>query len=224
MKVIVTMPAHNEEETIGSVIDSIREVLPDAILMVMCDRCTDRTAEIAKNKGVIVNIASLPGGLARVFEQELVKALEQRPDVIIHTDSDGQYEPWYMPMMIASIQQGFSMVMANRLWSKPKGMPVTKYVGNKLGSLAYSIALNRKIPDITTGFRAMTPYLAREFTNLKAEFTYTQETTWIAVKKGYAIKSIPTVFYARKSGKSRLMKGAIDYIRRSIVDFKRFAL
>ena len=60
-RVLVLMPAHNEEESIGGTIDEIRQTLPDADMLVVSDCSTDRTKQIATEKGARVEWETRPG-------------------------------------------------------------------------------------------------------------------------------------------------------------------
>lgn len=217
---IITMPAHNEEATIGQVIDNIFEVISSKDrIIVVCDYCTDNTAQIAQYKGADVYF-NAQQGLANAFKTEMAIALRYRPEAIVHIDADGQYEPEDIPLLLDTLSRGPHLVLGNRLHHRPIGMPITKYTFNKLGSLSYSVMLDKSIPDITTGFRAFTPSVAT--LPIISEFTYTQEQVYRAVKAGFVVKSVPITFYARRNGHSRLMKNSLHYIKNSYKDFRRF--
>ena len=221
MKTLVTMPAHNEVGTIGGVIDGILDALPNATIIVVCDRCTDGTSRMAMDKGCTVYRSKLPG-LANTFRVEMAMALHHVSDIIVHIDADGQYEPAEIPKLLEQIDRGYNLVLGNRLSYMPDGMPPSKYIPNKLGALGYSVMLNRQLPDVTTGFRVFTPGVAE--LPIKSKYTYTQEQVWRAIKAGYNVKSVPMSFYPRADGKSRLISSPLNYIIRSASDFRRFAL
>jgi dolichol-phosphate mannosyltransferase len=224
MNVTVTLPAHNEATTIADVIQRVRNFVPDAYIIVACDRCNDGTGTVARARGADEVLQSPGHGLARVFEFEMEKALATKPDVIVHIDADGQYDPQDIPLLVRGIVAGHDMVMGNRLHTRPEGMSASKYLNNRLGSFTYSTLLHNQIPDITTGFRALTPGVARLGISLKSKFTYTQELTWRTYKAGYRVSYVPVSFYPRADGSSRLMQGCWHYITRSAKDFRRFAL
>lgn len=216
------IPAHNEAKTVGIVVRSVlsTRVLDKICALVTCDRCTDNTETEARRAGAITyRTPPDTKGLADVFRFEMKKALSHNPDVIVHVDADGQYMGFEMWKLINALKNS-DLVLGNRLqYGRPNGMPLSKYFGNKLGSFAYSILLKTPIPDITTGFRAMNPAVAK--LQLEAQYTYTQEQVYRAVQNGMRVISVPVTFLPRQDGKSRLIKNSLQYIRRSVIDLKR---
>ena len=95
MKLIVTIPAFNEEKTIGKVIEEIPKKIPgiDKIeILVINDGSNDKTEKIAKDLGAIVIHNKENLGLAVSFRKGLEKALDLGADIIVNTDADFQYD------------------------------------------------------------------------------------------------------------------------------------
>lgn len=219
--IIVTIPAHNEAATIERVIEGVRAVMGGAKIQVICNDCSDTTVALAKRCGVTVFDTTICG-LANAFRMEMAQALRCGAEVIVHIDADWQYEPKEIPLLVEWIDNGYDLVLGDRLWEKPRNKKLSRYLLNKVGALGYSILLNRWIPDMTTGFRAFTPAVAR--LSIVSAYTYTQEQTWRAIKEGFKVKSVPITFYPRQSGESRLISSAAGYLVKSAKDFRRFAL
>ena len=217
--IIVTIPAHNEAATIGQVIGGVRETMPDARIQVVCNACADDTAIVAQRCGAIIYDTPV-GGLANAFRMEMEHISGN--DIIVHIDADGQYDPAEIPLLVEWIYKGYDLVLGNRLNKKLKKKKVVRYILNKMGSMAYSFMLLRWIPDMTTGFRAFTPEVAK--LPIISDYTYTQEQVWRAIKNGFKVKSVPITFYRRPVGDSRLVSSASSYLMRSFKDFRRFAL
>ena len=95
MKVIITIPAFNEEESITKVIKEIKQVMSKTKynyqILVVDDGSKDKTASLAKKAGATVHSHRRNRGLAETFQTEMLKCLELKADVIVHTDADGQY-------------------------------------------------------------------------------------------------------------------------------------
>jgi glycosyltransferase involved in cell wall biosynthesis len=217
--ILVTMPAYNEEGTIAGVILGIHEALKgeDYKIMVVDDGSTDDTAVRAYRAGALVY--SKPHyGLAETFRNEMVIARTIAPDYIVHLDADGQYEPRAIPYLLATAKK-FDLVLGNRLWQHPQGMPQSKYISNKVGAWLYSKVLGGYLPDVTTGYRAFNLKVAA--LPIRANYTYTQEQVYRTAKAGLSIASFP-VNFAPRGDKSRLMSGAFHYLTRSVVDFRAF--
>ena len=97
MKIVITIPAYNEERTIGRVIDEIKEVMNNTKykyrILVLDDGSNDKTVGVAKKAGAIVYSNKRNKGLAETFREEMRQCLKLKADIIVHTDADGQYVP-----------------------------------------------------------------------------------------------------------------------------------
>ncbi|RQD84126.1 MAG: glycosyltransferase family 2 protein, partial [Methanocalculus sp. MSAO_Arc2] len=95
MKIIVTIPAYNEEDTIGEVIQNTKKTMSKANhhyeIQVLDDGSTDQTKNIAQKLGANVFSHQNNRGLAQTFRDEIKYALENNADIIVHIDADGQY-------------------------------------------------------------------------------------------------------------------------------------
>src|SRR4051794_14884523 len=95
MKLVVTIPALNEEKTIYQVVSGVPRDIPgvEVEVIVVNDGSTDSTASEALRAGAIV--ISLPGkgGLGHVFRTGLERAMRRGADIIVNIDGDGQFNP-----------------------------------------------------------------------------------------------------------------------------------
>ena len=213
MKIVVTMPAYNEEKTIASVIRRIftvtRELKHKSEVIVIDDGSTDNTAKTARNAGATVYSHPKNYGLGEAFKTEIEKALERKADVIVHIDADGQYLPEEIPLLLEQIKKGADLVLGSRFRGRIDGMPRTKKLGNRIFSLIVSYITKMRITDAQTGFRAFTRRVAEE-TKITSKFTYTPDQIIITNRKKFKIIEVPATFLKR-NGKSRLMKSPLDY-------------
>ena len=103
MKLVVTIPAQNEEKTIAQVVSGIpRRIdgIADVEVIVVNDGSTDRTAEIAERAGaLVINLTGRPG-LGYVFRTGLERAMRRGADVIVNIDGDGQFDPRDIPKLV----------------------------------------------------------------------------------------------------------------------------
>jgi len=220
MKIIVTIPAYNEERTIGKVINEIKKVMVNYNykILVVDDGSKDNTAKIAKKHGAIVYSNSHNLGLAENFKVEIKKCLSLDADIIVHTDADGQYPAKYIPKLINEINSGFDLVLGSRFVYKNKNMPFVKRFGNFAFSFVFSTIMKKRFTDTTTGFRAFTKDVAKNIRFINS-FTYTQEQLIRAYKMKYKITEIP--IKTRATRKSRLFKNPFEYAIKAWINIFR---
>jgi glycosyltransferase involved in cell wall biosynthesis len=223
MEICITIPAYNEEETIGSVISSIKKVMNenkyDYKILVIDDGSKDNTAKIAKELGAIIFSHQMNRGLAETFRTEMKQAIELNPNIIVHIDADNQYVASEIPNLIKPIiDKKADIVLGSRFKGKIESMPLIKRLGNKAFSKVISNITKIKISDGQTGFRAFTKEVAKM--NIQSNHTYTQEQIIKAVKNKFRLTEVPA-YFAKRKDKSRLMKNPFDYAIKAWVNILR---
>jgi len=223
MKIIVTIPAYNEQDTIKSVIGNIHKSMKengyDYQILVLDDGSKDKTAKIAKSEGAVVYSHPKNYGLAETFKTELEKSLELKADIIVHIDADGQYRASEIPKLIDEIHKGYDLVLGSRFKGTIESMPVLKKWGNKAFSRVISNITEMNISDGQTGFRAFTKKVANEI-KIISNHTYTQEQIIKAVRQKFKIKEVP-IYFAKRKDKSRLMSNPFSYAIRAWINIVR---
>lgn len=219
MKLIVTIPAYNEEKTIGKVIKSIPRRIKGVSkveILVINDGSKDKTEKEAKKAGADYILShKINRGLAQTFADGMQEALKHGADIIVNTDADNQYKQEEIPKLIEPIlKRKADMVIGNRQVEKLNHMPLAKKYGNIIGSWTIRILTGCNVRDASTGFRAFTRECAQKF-NLISSHTYTHETIIQAVNKDLVIAEVPVKFKKRTSGSSRLISGIWSHIKKS---------
>jgi glycosyltransferase involved in cell wall biosynthesis len=225
MKIVITIPAYNEEKTIGNLIRDIKKVMEKMKhkykIVVVDDGSTDKTVKIAKKTGALVYSHPYNYGLAETFRTEMKKSLEINADVIVHIDADYQYLPKEIPKLLKPIlKKEADLVLGSRFLGQIEQMPFLKRFGNKLFSKSISNITRFKISDAQTGFRAFTRRVAQNI-KITSTHTYTQEMIIRAVRQKFRIKEIPVHFAKRRSGSSRLMSNPFDFAIKAWVNIFR---
>jgi len=224
MKIIVTIPAYNEERTLGGVIEETKRVMQsykyNFEVIVIDDGSTDRTALVAKKAGAIVYSHPKNYGLAEAFKTEIEKCLKHKADVIVHIDADMQYSPKEIPLLIREIEKGADLVLGSRFKGKIESMPLLKRFGNIAFSMVVSQVTKSSISDAQTGFRAFTKEVAEKI-KIISTHTYTQEQIIKAVKSKFRVKEVPVYFAKRRGGKSRLMSNPFGYAIKAWINLLR---
>jgi len=221
-KIIVTIPAYNEEATIGKTITGIKNVMKenkyDFSIIVVDDGSADQTAETAKKAGAKVYRHQRNYGLAEAFRTEMSKCLEKKADIIVHMDADGQYRAEDMPALIKEIENGKDLALGSRFKGKIESMPLLKKLGNKAFSKVISHITGIKISDAQTGMRAFTKAVAK--LPITSTHTYTQEQIIRAARSKFRITEIP-IYFAKRQDKSRLISNPAEYAIKAWINIFR---
>lgn len=222
MKVVVTIPAYNEEKTLPNVLKEIKGVMDDTPyyyeIMVLNDGSKDKTEETAREHGATVFSNARNMGLSETFKHEMKRCIELGADIIVHTDADGQYKASDIPKLIKKIEEGNDLVLGSRFAGKIEGMSLSKRIGNRMFAWTFSRLLGFKLTDTTTGFRAFTAHVATEIEFINT-FTYTQEQIIRAAKQGFKIAEVP--INTRKTRESRLFKSPLEYAVKAWINILR---
>lgn len=215
-KIIAVLPALNEEKTIGDVLDKILNLeFDNAVIdaVVVDDGSEDATARIALAKGAKVISHGRNRGVGAAFRSGVQEAVLQGADLLVNIDSDGQFDPRYIPDLVKPIIEGNAdFVTASRfIDGNNVRMPAIKKWGNHQIARLVSSLTGQRICDVSCGFRA---YSKRALLNLNliGDFTYTHETILTLAFKGFNIMEVPVpVRGTRKFGKSRVANNIFRY-------------
>lgn len=220
MKLVVIIPAYNEEKSVGGIIQEIPRSIKgvsEVKVFVMNDGSNDDTAQRSKDAGADV-VFSHPAnrGLGPTFKYGLEQALRHGADIIVNIDADGQYNPQEIPKLIGSIlSQRAGMVIGDRQIRKLQHLKIGNKYGNILGSFVIRFLTGCPVSDASSGFRALSRETALRL-NIYFDHTYTHQTIVEAVYKNIHIEQVPVEFRAREHGQSRLIKNIFTHIRSSL--------
>ena len=211
MKLIVVLPALNEEENIVAVLNRIPEKIEgiDVIeKLVIDDGSTDRTRELSIKAGASVISHPTNLGVGAAFKTALREVLKRKADIMVQIDADGQFNPEDIPKIAKPVIVGEAhMVSASRFADVnliPPDIPPVKKWGNFQVSKIVSFLAGQKFMDVSCGFRAYGKEALLKL-NPIADFTYTQEVFLELVYKGLIIKEVPVeVKGKREIGESRV--------------------
>ena len=156
-KIVVVMPAYNAENTLEKTYREIPfEIVDDVVLV--DDASHDRTSEIALGIGIKTIVHEKNLGYGGNQKSCYRAALELGADIVIMVPPDYQYTPRLIPAISAMIAYGeFDAVLASRILgigALRGGMPLYKYVGNRILTLFENLLLGHKLSEYHTGYRA----------------------------------------------------------------------
>lgn len=220
MKLIINIPAFNEEEVIDKTIKRIPRTFSgfDTVLIhVIDDGSKDRTAEVSREAGAhLVYSHETNRGIGKTFKTAVEQSLESDADVMINIDADGQFDPNDIPKLLAPILSGNAdMVIANRFGKhKATNIPNIKDKLNRFAARIVGGFMKTNIDDLTCGFRALNRETLLRL-NLPGDFTYTQETIIDALGKGLKLKWVPVQVTYFANRKSRVVRSIWGFVNNS---------
>ncbi|MGC8916940.1 MAG: glycosyltransferase family 2 protein [Thermoanaerobaculum sp.] len=226
MKLVVLIPAFNEEQTLPSVLHAVPRSIPpfsELEVLVVDDGSRDGTAQVARNAGVSVLRLPIHRGLATAFSAGLEEALRRGADAIVNLDADGQYDPEEIPRLLEPLLAGEAdMVLGDRGVGTLAHFSPIKRVLQRLGAWAVRRISGLPVTDATTGFRAFSRRCAARLSCFTT-FTYTLETLIQAGIAGMSVRWVPVT--ARPTARpSRLFRSNARYVAVSLATMVRLVL
>ena len=206
-KIIVVLPAFNAEKTLEQTYSEIPFDIVDDIIFVD-DFSLDTTFEIAKKLKIqhIIkhNVNRGYGGNQKTCYN---KALELEADIVVMLHPDYQYTPKLITAMCSMIaHEVYPVVFASRILGKGAlkgGMPIYKYVANRILTLIQNILINQKLSEYHTGFRAYSSDVLQKvnFNNFSEDFIFDNQMAIQIFKMGFEIGEIscPTKYFPEAS-------------------------
>ncbi|MBX6333768.1 glycosyltransferase family 2 protein [Candidatus Saccharibacteria bacterium] len=231
MKLLIIVFCKNEAETLGKLLAAMPRKI-DGVktidVFVLDDGSTDGSADIARKTGANVVADGASKGLAFRFRQAVDLVLAEGADVMVTIDGDMQYLPKDIPKIAAPVIEGRAdMVAADRFTDpktgkkyRPANMPLSKYIGNRLGTKVISRLSKQTFRDVTSGFRAYSREALLAL-NVNSDQTYTQESFQILALKRMRIVSVPIPVIYYKGRRSRVVASIVSYVANSALNIVR---
>ena len=205
-KIIVIMPAYNAEKTLMKTYNEIPKDVVDGIILTD-DASTDKTIEIAKRLNLRLLIHDKNKGYGANQKTCYKVALEANADIIIMLHPDYQYSPKLIPAIAHLLITGdYDVVLASRILGKGAlkgGMPLYKYISNRILTFIENILLNQKLSEYHTGYRAYSKEVLENIPFMKNsdDFVFDNEILAQITFFGYRIAEVscPTKYFSEAS-------------------------
>jgi len=195
----IIIPAYNEAENIGSVVQQIRDQYPDAEIIVIDDGSSDRTAEAALSAGAKVYAHPYNIGNGAAVKSGIRVA---SGDILVFMDGDGQHAPAEIKNLLGFLPDYDMVVGARTLKSQAS---IGRALGNRFYNWFASYVAKFRVEDLTSGFRAIKADLAKSFLYLLPNtYSYPTTLTLGVLRSGRSVKYVPIRAQARKQGKSKI--------------------
>jgi glycosyltransferase involved in cell wall biosynthesis len=203
---IAIVPALNEEQTVGRVIEEIRAFDPGFDIVVVDDGSTDRTAGLAADLGAHVLRLPFNLGIGGAVQTGYRFAFERGYDIAVQIDGDGQHDPSQLPAILAPVVAGEADLCVGSRFASGSGYQSSfaRRLGIRVFALVVSAVVRQKVTDTTSGFRAVN---SKGIALFAADYPHDYpevEATIMCVKHKLRLQEVPVVMRERGGGASSI--------------------
>lgn len=210
MRVLMIIPAYNEELNIQNTVNKIvkynKKSSNNIDYIIINDGSKDNTKEICinNNYNVINLIHNL--GIGGAVQTGYKYALENNYDVAIQFDGDGQHDENYIDSLVIEIEKGNNFVIGSRFVSELSKFKSTgtRRMGIKILSFLIRLCTGKKIYDPTSGFRAADRKVIKLFAERYPTEYPEPESTVELISKKFKVKEVPVEMHEREFGTSSI--------------------
>ena len=195
----IVIPAKNEQQGLAHILPELKQLFPDAEILVVDDGSTDATSEIVSKLG------------ARVIKQPYSKgngaaiktgARAAQGDILIFMDADGQHQPQDIAALLSRLDQGYDMVVGAR--SRSSQANLHRATANGFYNRLASWITGQRVDDLTSGFRAVKAEKFKQFLYLLPNgFSYPTTITMSFFRAGHSVAYTP-IHAPKRLGSSHL--------------------
>jgi glycosyltransferase involved in cell wall biosynthesis len=216
MRILVFIPAWNEEASVTEVIADVREHIPEADVLVVDDGSTDATSNRARGAGAMVAPLPFNQGLGAALQTGYLYALREGYDCCAHLDSDGQHPASEVARLLAEVvADNADLVIGSRYHGD--GGPddgdgdgddyrptISRRIGTNVFRFFLTLATRQRFTDTTSGMRAANRRVMALFSeNYSPDFAEI-ESLQLAVRQGLRVEEVPVRMLERAGGSSFL--------------------
>lgn len=156
MRILVAVPALNEAEVLGRVLESLSSVQPLRDVVVVDDGSRDDTAAVARARGCYVLRHVINRGQGAALQTGITFAVREGADIVVTFDADGQHQASDMPALLAPIVEGRAdFVLGNRFLSGTSNVPPFRAVVLHVARLITFLTSGMRVGDTHNGYRAL---------------------------------------------------------------------
>lgn len=229
-KIIIVLPAYNAGKTLEKTLSYLPADLEAEIILVD-DHSSDNTLEIARNLKITTLTHEKNLGYGANQKTCYREALQRGAEIVIMLHPDGQYDPRMIKGLLMPLELDIcDMVLGNRVRSRKEtlknGMPLIKYIFNRLLTFLQNIVLGQNLGEFLTGYRAYTREILEKvnWESFSDDFVFDSEFLVAAIYQEFRIGDVPVpTIYAEESSQIRFKKGA-KYIWETILVLAKYAL
>lgn len=216
-RLLVIIPAYNEEESLEATVDELACVAPNVDYLVVNDGSKDSTERICRDLGY--NHVTLPvnSGLTVGFQTGMKYAFRNGYDYALQFDADGQHIPEYIDEMLeTAINEDADIVIGSRFLHVKKEISA-RMIGSRLITVMIKLTTGKRVADPTSGMRMFSKEMIKRFAqddSLNPE----PESISLLIKKGAKVSEVQVEMRERQAGESYLnISKSIAYMARACI-------
>ena len=203
-RVLVIVPAHNEEASLPATLAEVRTKAPGVDVLVVDDGSRDGTSRAAGEAGVKVVRHPVNLGVGGALQTGFRWAVEKGYDVGVQLDADGQHDPAYLGVLLAPVLEGRCDVSIGSRFVEATGYraPLNRRIGMMVFQAVVKLAIGRRITETTSGFRAYSrPVMQVCQHDFPKDFPDAPLLIGLA-RLGFRLDEVPVVMRERQAGRS----------------------
>jgi glycosyltransferase involved in cell wall biosynthesis len=204
-RVLIVVPAWNEEQTVGSIIREVAECAPDADILVVNDGSTDRTSEVARKAGAMVVDLPINLGVGGALRTGYRFAMRHGHDVAIQVDADGQHDPAQVDRLLTTMDDESADIVIGARFAGVGDYEVRgpRQWAMKMLSVVLSRVTRTRLTDTTSGFKACNRAAIALFAaDYPAEYLGdTVESLVVAARAGLRVRQVAVTMRPRAGGR-----------------------
>lgn len=212
-KLLIVIPAYNEEESIERVVDNLTHNFPQYDYVVVNDGSLDATAEVCRRRGYKLLDLPVNLGLSGAFQTGVRYAYKNNYDMVLQMDGDGQHRPEYIEEMMKTMErENVDIVIGSRFVEPGKRKFSLRTLGSYIIGYSIQLTTGKRIYDPTSGMRLYNRSVMKEFAYIM-NYTPEPDTISFLMKRGVKVKEIQVEMDERMAGESYLnIKNAMKYM------------
>jgi glycosyltransferase involved in cell wall biosynthesis len=206
LRTLAIVPAYNEQDCIGQVLEEIRAAEPELHVVVVNDASEDGTAAIAARAGATVLNLPFNVGIGGAMQTGYQYALEHGFELAIQVDGDGQHDPREIGRVLEPILDGRADLVVGTRFVEGGGYRGTRLrrVGIRIFAAIVSLLVGQRVSDTTSGFRAVNRKTLRLFA---ADYPHDYpevESIVLLSRHGLRMLEVPVQMRVRETGSSSI--------------------
>jgi glycosyltransferase involved in cell wall biosynthesis len=228
-KVVVIVPAYNAAATLPDTLAGIPPGCADEIIVVD-DSSRDATSRVAEGLGAVVLRHLRNRGYGGAQKTGYREALRRGADIVVLVHADNQYDPALVPLFVSKISaEGYDVVTGSRMVrgdALKAGMPVWKYIPNRLLTALENRAFRTRLTDYHNGYRAFRAAFLRDvpFDELSDFFDFDTDIMIQASLRRRRIAEVPTPTRYWESNSQMSLRAGVRYGLKILGTVSRYLL